>query len=162
MSEETRKEGGRAAEAEGGPDVDHELDVLLEGLRDEIVGLGTQAADVFGADGRTQLSNLEQVALHATTFAEIDAFIKRQAGKEKEKKEKQGKWREIAPGLLEFTAKARDEAGKRLAGGEESEDRRRRRLLELRVPERLLGTAFRWLHSEYLYQVGGRPGGGRR
>jgi len=139
---------------------DRWIEELLEEKAAEIAELGRQAAHAFKDRGKTQLSNLEQAALHAETFAEVEAFIKRQVGLSDQSQRKP--WKKFGPRLLEFLEELREKAMEIAKSRSGNQDAAMVALLEDRVPEKLYGTACRWLHSEYLYRlVEGTGGPGR-
>lgn len=119
---------------------------------EDIRSLGTLAAERFGSGGRTQIANLERIALQALAFEEIEMFIKRQAGQGAEKKGTKGAWvagnPRFADEALALLEKLRNASLERNADPEV--------IVHERVPERLAGAAFRDVHSVYLFQVGAR------
>jgi hypothetical protein len=78
--------------------------------------LGQELFDVFGSDekGRvsTQVRNLQQMAVSAARFADVEDFVKNQMGKEKADSSGNLKWHKIGDQILKALQRLRDEAGK--------------------------------------------------
>jgi hypothetical protein len=77
--------------------------------------LGWRLFETFGADkeGRvsTQVRNLQQMAVSATRFADVEDFVKNHMGKEKlDKQKKPGPWRQTGDNILEQLKKLRAQA----------------------------------------------------
>lgn len=79
--------------------------------------LGKQLSGAFNRgedkEGRvsSQVRNLQQVAMSATRFADVEDFVKNQMGKEKFSKEKgPGPWRQTGDTILKQLATLREQA----------------------------------------------------
>lgn len=123
--------------------VQREIDKMLSERRAEIETLGALAVIDFGDGGKAQMAALERVGLTARTFTETMAFVKRQAGKQREW---QGDFcRRLLSFLRAMEADALDRAGSHEA------------LVRDDWPSKLGGAALRFVASEYVYQLVQRP-----
>lgn len=79
--------------------------------------LGQKLFHAFGTDkeGRisTQVRNLQQMAVSATRFADIEDFVKNQMGKEKkDNANRPGPWHRIGDDILDQLTKLREQANR--------------------------------------------------
>lgn len=119
--------------------VQREIDKMLSARRAEIERLGTLAVKDFGDGGKAQMAALERVGLTARTFTETMAFVKRQAGKQREW---QGQFcRDLLSLLRQMETDALGRAGSHDA------------LVRDDWPSKLGGSALRFIASEYLYRL---------
>jgi hypothetical protein len=120
-----------------------QIDVYLDRHHDLFEKLGRQFHDAFGSERRGQVSsqvrNLQQVAVSAPRFSDIEDFVKNQMGKQSGGTSE--KWRQVGKATLDQLAELEKQAAQIATTPEDQ--------LEARL--RLARGWVRAVVSEYLY-----------
>jgi len=125
----------------------------LDGRTRDFQQLGQEFWAVFGAGDNDRISsqvrNLQQVAVSATRFGDVEDFVKNQMGRTTAGADL---WRRVGPGLLQQLDTLRQEAARMAAEP----------AARLRVALQLARGWVRTVVSEYLYRKAQAATGGRR
>jgi hypothetical protein len=120
-----------------------------EKFEDDIVRLGKRCLSVFGAKGKTQMSNLERAGLTSRRFGNVVGFVKRQTGKDDKGQnwsKKQGGQPRLGEELVGLLERIKQAADSLCIEPPLNEARNEVRL-------RLASACLRNLHSAYLFDL---------
>ena len=130
------------------------LNAAADSLEKSVENLADICVKIFPVGKKTQVANIEQIALAAQRLGDIDAFFMRQTGKDQKKEN----WaRRVDEGecfgskLLSLTKKVKESADAASSKAEMSEYKNEMRL-------KLAAVCLRNMHSCYLYKLNMRKG----